>query len=165
MATKKVIVLGGGVAGLTAAQELIERGFNVEVYERQEQCGGKARSITEDGSGTSGRKDLPGEHGFRFFPGFYRHIPDTMRRIPYSTNTNGVFDNLVQASQTAIAQERRPVYTFLTHLPSTLEDWVFVMQDWFGRSELNLQPGESAFFIYRMLDIMSMCAERRFAYL
>jgi hypothetical protein len=25
---------------------------------------------------------LPGEHGFRFFPSFYRHIDDTMQRIP-----------------------------------------------------------------------------------
>ena len=25
---------------------------------------------------------LPGEHGFRFFPGFYHHVPDSMRRIP-----------------------------------------------------------------------------------
>ena len=34
------------------------------------------------GSGAGGRADLPAEHGFRFFPGFYRHLPDTMRRIP-----------------------------------------------------------------------------------
>jgi 15-cis-phytoene desaturase len=163
MATKKVIVLGGGVAGLTAAHELIERGFNVEVYERQLQCGGKARSITKDGSGTPGRKDLPGEHGFRFFPGFYRHIPDSMRRIPYSTNANGVLDNLVRAPEASIAQERKPLYTFPTHEPETLDDWFLVLKDLFDQSELNLQPGEPAFFIYRLLDIMSMCTERRVA--
>jgi len=28
---------------------------------------------------------LPGEHGYRFFPSFYRHIFDTMRRIPLLT--------------------------------------------------------------------------------
>ena len=33
MATK-VIILGGGVAGMSAAHELAERGFEVEVYER-----------------------------------------------------------------------------------------------------------------------------------
>jgi glycine/D-amino acid oxidase-like deaminating enzyme len=33
---KKVIVLGGGVAGMSAAHELIERGFEVEVYERNQ---------------------------------------------------------------------------------------------------------------------------------
>jgi 15-cis-phytoene desaturase len=163
MATKKVIILGGGVAGLTAAHELIERGFDVEVYEKDGECGGKAQSSTKLGSGTGGRNDLPGEHGFRLFPGFYQHIPDSMRRIPYSTNANGVFDNLLLAPQSAIAQEMRPLYTFLTHQPSTLGDWVFVLQDWFGRSELNLQTGESTFFIYKMLDFMSMCTERRFA--
>jgi 15-cis-phytoene desaturase len=30
---KKVIILGGGVAGMSAAHELIERGFEVSVYE------------------------------------------------------------------------------------------------------------------------------------
>ena len=77
-----VIVIGGGVAGMSAAHELIERGYTVRVFERQALPGGKARSVTVDGTGKNGRKDLPGEHGFRFFPRFYRHIIDTMDRIP-----------------------------------------------------------------------------------
>src|SRR5215211_4963254 len=76
-----VAVLGGGVAGLTAAHELAERGFEVTVYEARALLGGKARSLPVPGSGEGGRRDLPAEHGFRFFPGFYRHVPDTMRRI------------------------------------------------------------------------------------
>ena len=89
----RVIVLGGGVAGMSAAHELIERGFEVVVLERRDIAGGKARSIP--GSTTApARADtnartpaqisarLPGEHGFRFFPGFYKHVIDTMRRIP-----------------------------------------------------------------------------------
>ena len=93
-----VAVLGGGVAGLTAAHELVERGFKVTVIEPKA-LGGKARSIPVPGTGSGGRADLPGEHGFRFFPGFYKNIPDTMRRIPVAGNPNGVFDNLVNASQ------------------------------------------------------------------
>jgi flavin-dependent dehydrogenase len=54
MATKKVIILGGGVAGLTAAHELIERGFDVEVYEKDGECGGKAQSSTKLGSEKDG---------------------------------------------------------------------------------------------------------------
>ncbi|WP_067721038.1 hydroxysqualene dehydroxylase [Nocardia yamanashiensis] len=95
---RRVAVLGGGVAGLTAAHELAERGFEVTVYERRA-LGGKARSIPVPGTGKDGRPDLWGEHGFRFFPGFYRHIPDTMRRIPFAGNANGVWDNLVAASE------------------------------------------------------------------
>src|SRR5207253_7819158 len=78
----RVAILGGGVAGLSAAHELAERGFAVAVYEMKSIWGGKARSMGKPGSGAGGRKVLPGEHGFRFFPGFYKHLPDTMKRIP-----------------------------------------------------------------------------------
>ena len=94
-----VAVLGGGMAGLAAAHELAERGFRVHVYERKA-LGGKARSIPVPSSAGGGRKPLPGEHGFRFFPGFYHHVPDSMRRIPVSGNANGVWDNFRDATET-----------------------------------------------------------------
>src|SRR4029079_11201081 len=93
---KRVAVLGGGMAGLTVAHELVERGFEVTVYERNV-LGGKGRSIPVAGTAAGGRRDLPGEHGFRFFPGFYHHVPDSMRRIPFPGNANGVWDNLAAA--------------------------------------------------------------------
>jgi uncharacterized protein with NAD-binding domain and iron-sulfur cluster len=96
-----VAVLGGGVGGLTAAHELAERGFRVTVVEPKA-LGGKARSIPVPHTGSGGRANLPGEHGFRFFPGFYKNIPDTMRRIPVKGNSHGAFDNLVDASQELI---------------------------------------------------------------
>src|SRR3954468_1614538 len=97
MASGTVAVLGGGVAGLSAAHELVERGFSGTVYERSARFGGKARSYGVPGSGTDGRHDLPAEHGFRFFPGFYRHLPDTMKRIPGPRPGHEVFDELVAA--------------------------------------------------------------------
>jgi uncharacterized protein with NAD-binding domain and iron-sulfur cluster len=99
-----VAVLGGGVAGLTAAHELAERGFAVTVYEQRTLPGGKARSLPVPGSGTDGRADLPAEHGFRFFPAFYRHVPDTMARIPASGAT--VFERLVGADRILLARAR-----------------------------------------------------------
>ena len=54
----KVIILGGGIAGLSAAHELVERGFTVEVHELLPIPGGKARSFPVPKSGTNGRKDL-----------------------------------------------------------------------------------------------------------
>ena len=109
---QRVVVLGGGVAGLSAAHELIERGFDVEVYEAQAIPGGKARSIPVPGSGTLGpngmRKDLPGEHGFRFFPRFYSHVTDTMKRIPYGRDRT-VFDNLVDTTRLQLTRfDRAP---------------------------------------------------------
>ena len=40
MTPPKVIILGGGVAGMSASQELAERGFAVEVYEKANLAGG-----------------------------------------------------------------------------------------------------------------------------
>src|SRR3954468_263088 len=104
-----VAVLGGGVAGLSAAHELAERGFDVTVLEQRNAPGGKARSIPYAGTGTGGRADLPGEHGFRFFPGFYRPLPDTMSRIPVGIGVppsppSTVRDRLVGATRILFAQ-------------------------------------------------------------
>ncbi len=93
------------MAGLTAAHELAERGFKVTVYEPTA-LGGKARSIGVPGTARGGRRPLPGEHGFRFFPGFYHHVPDSMRRIPFRGNPNGVWDNLVEANEGRFTEPR-----------------------------------------------------------
>src|SRR5215467_11440040 len=110
--SSKVIVLGGGVAGMSAAHEFAERGFEVVVLERRDIPGGKARSIpVSDEPGASGHEladvglasiehHLPGEHGFRFFPGFYKHVIDTMRRIP-SFDGRKVADHLVPTTRVA----------------------------------------------------------------
>ncbi|MDX2285183.1 MAG: FAD-dependent oxidoreductase [Bacteroidia bacterium] len=103
---KKVVIIGGGVAGMSAAHELIERGFAVEVYERQPvYVGGKARSVDVPDSASPGHLPLPGEHGFRFFPGFYRHIIDTMKRTPLPGQPGKtVYDNLEVSTQSIQAQ-------------------------------------------------------------
>ncbi len=49
--------LKAGPAGLSAAMELAERGFNVTVFERQSVFGGKARSVNFEGSGVDGRPE------------------------------------------------------------------------------------------------------------
>lgn len=68
--SKRIIILGGGVAGMSAAHELIERGFEVEVFDKHRiYAGGKARSVNVPGTNQPiADKYLPGEHGFRFFP-------------------------------------------------------------------------------------------------
>src|SRR5215468_3739494 len=114
---RRVLILGGGIAGMSAAHELVERGFDVEVHEAKPVTGGKARSIAVAGSGCSGRPDLPGEHGFRFFPGFYKHLPDTMKRIPFAGQREGVYGNFVQASRFLLNSGPKKSLRFLVRFP------------------------------------------------
>lgn len=103
MKQTRVLIAGAGIAGLTAAHELAERGYLVTVVEALAAPGGKSRSIPVEGSAAAGQQELPGEHGFRFFPGFYRHIPDTMARIPCvlaDGSYGSVADNLAHTSRT-----------------------------------------------------------------
>jgi uncharacterized protein with NAD-binding domain and iron-sulfur cluster len=86
-----------------------------------------------------------------------------MSRIPLAALT--VANNLITAKQTAIAQETKPLFIFLTYIPKTLQDWLLLLDDWYGRSELGLKPGEAEFFVSCLLDFMSTCTKRRFAQL
>ena len=163
---QKVVVLGGGVAGLSAAHELVERGFDVEVYEALPIPGGKARSISVPGSGTLGpngmRKDLPGEHGFRFFPRFYSHVTDTMKRIPYGRNRT-VFDNLVDTTRVQLARFDRAPIELINRSPRTLGDVRALLDDMglLYRGDLDLSHDDLAFFASRVWQIVTSCHERR----
>lgn len=157
---KKVIILGGGVAGMSAAHELIERGFAVEVYERLAIPGGKARSVPVPDSATDGRKPLPGEHGFRFFPGFYTHIIDTMRRIPYKNNKNGVFDNLVHTTQTGLAQYGKPPVVLDAQVPWSLKGLQKMLR---AIKNIDVPNNERDFFGKRLWQLMTSSDPRRLA--
>ena len=173
----KVIVMGGGVAGMSAAHELIERGFEVVVLERRNIAGGKARSIpvADDGAGTSGHEvadtgvasiehRLPGEHGFRFFPGFYKHVIDTMSRIP-SFDGRTAADHLVPTTRVAITQYGKPAFSIPALFPKAPRDAGTVLRDIllaFG-PVTELTPEDLALFGARIWQILTSCKERRLA--
>ncbi len=154
----KVAILGGGVGGLSAAHELIERGFAVSVFERNKVFGGKARSLYVPNSGTGGRTDLPGEHGFRFFPAFYKHLPDTLMRIPFADNVS-VFNNLAHATRIEVAQTGKPPVLLAGRLPQNMEDWLLVFRELFGG--IGVPDNEVLFFADRLLTLLTSCPERR----
>src|SRR3954462_10169768 len=164
MPSGTVAVLGGGVAGLSAAHELVERGFSVTVYERSARFGGKARSYGVGGSGTGGRGDLPAEHGFRFFPGFYRHLPDTMKRIPGPRAGHHVFDELVAADRMMLAREGgADELITAAHAPASLDDLAAVTRFMFTVcTGLGISAEDQEFFVDRLLELLTSCDERRF---
>ncbi|TML02984.1 MAG: FAD-dependent oxidoreductase, partial [Actinobacteria bacterium] len=159
----KVVVIGGGVGGLSAAHELALRDFDVVVYEQRDVAGGKARSIDAI-PGTGGRRALPGEHGFRFFPGFYRHLPDTMARIPYGNNVHGVFDNLIASTQIQMAREGQANELLApAHFPESVGDWEAVMRFVLEVStHLGIPLEDQAHFVRLLSDLLSACDARKF---
>ncbi len=181
---KTVAILGGGVAGMSAAHELAERGFKVEVYERQLLAGGKARSIPvlpeigynpgkrrqeravnawqKKGSPGGHRLWVPGEHGFRFFPSFYRHVVDTMSRIP--TEEGGkVSDNLTGTTQFLLARYGRPGIVVPASFPGTLAETSVAVNGFLSLvgGETGVSSAEIAFFSSRVWQIITSCYERR----
>jgi uncharacterized protein with NAD-binding domain and iron-sulfur cluster len=154
---KTVAILGGGVGGLSAAHELIERGFAVKVYEQRAVFGGKARSIPVAGTGQGGRQDLPGEHGFRFFPGFYRHLPDTMSRIPFAGSST-VDKNLVEATRINVARAGQAPIILTARIPQGASDWIVAIQEVF--KGIGVPDEEVLFFAQRMFVLVTSCPER-----
>jgi 15-cis-phytoene desaturase len=146
------------MGGLAAAHELAERGFTVDVYERLSIPGGKARSVVVTNEGQQG---LPGEHGFRFFPGFYHHVIDTMQRIPLPGGGN-VRDNLVAASMGYFAYEGGTPLLAPSIGPRNLKELIEHLKDMAGfRKVLTMKDIEH--FAGKLWQIMTSCDERRIA--
>jgi len=158
-ATTGVAVLGGGVGGLTVAHELAERGYRVTVFEPKA-LGGKARSIAVPGTGAGGRADLPGEHGFRFFPGFYKNVPDTMRRIPVDGNPNGVFDHLVDASQEMFVFDAGQAYLFPTFDQAGFSEGMRSLVTTIGIAS-QIPPNEIEYFVRKVQVFQTSSDARR----
>jgi len=155
---KKVVILGGGVGGLSAAHELIRRDFDVTVYEQLSIPGGKARSINVPGSAAPGKQPLPGEHGFRFFPKFYQHITQTMKEIPYKNGT--VYDNLIDTTRIDLLQYNKAPITMLSRFPKSLKD-LEVMITLIFTQDSGLTEEEIKYFSKRIWQILTSCDDRR----
>lgn len=141
---------------MSAAHELVARGFSVTVLERNAIPGGKARSIPARIDG------LPGEHGFRFFPSFYRHLTDTMRRIPFGAGGRNVLGNLVDTAHTGTARFGRDIRIFAGGFPDSPAGFIDMADDLFG-NPFGLTPQETRFFAERLMQVATSCDQRRLA--
>jgi uncharacterized protein with NAD-binding domain and iron-sulfur cluster len=152
----QVAILGGGVGGLSAAHELAERDFDVTVYEANDRLGGKARSFRYETE--SADASLPAEHGFRYFPGFYRNLRDTLARIPVSGGGT-VVDSLVPTSETLVASVSGPETVKQTQTPTTIREWVAAISPSTPGTELRLS--EIDYFQRRLLMFLTSGRLRR----
>jgi uncharacterized protein with NAD-binding domain and iron-sulfur cluster len=159
-ASKRVIVIGGGVGGMSAAHELAKLpGYEIHLYEASRVLGGKARTQPVRGTGTEGRDDLPGEHGFRFYPRFYKHLITTMGEIPRPDGTT-VEENLVETTESAVAlPDGKPLRKVLRRRPSRAWDAVESIELFFA--DLDVDQGDVAMFALKMLEYFTSCEDRR----
>ncbi|HVZ73600.1 MAG TPA: FAD-dependent oxidoreductase [Polyangia bacterium] len=198
----RVLIVGGGVSGLSAAHELRERGFYVTLYEERavvhqrtdEAYGGKARSYgvaeatpvdaskealslgrpqlpsrAETGmrytrskvDAPADKRSLPGEHGFRFFPAFYRHLPATMATIPFEDGS--VADKLVSPGRDYFASYRSGhLIPFLPEFP-TGGDVTDLRKLLDGTREIGLSPDDVLHYFACLWKVLTMCKDRRLA--
>jgi uncharacterized protein with NAD-binding domain and iron-sulfur cluster len=147
------------MGGLSAAHELVERGFRVTVLEQRDALGGKARSVLVPDSAVPPNAPLPGEHGFRFFPHFYRHIIDTMERTPVGGGKTAA-DQLVFASREMLARFGHAPITFPAHIPRTLAEIEQAIKLLFTDEDTGLTDDDYLFFAGRVLRLMTACPER-----
>jgi 15-cis-phytoene desaturase len=155
-----VIVIGGGVAGLTAAHELSDRGVAVTVYERRPDWGGKARSQPVPGSAIGGRKPLPGEHGFRFYPRFYKHVIDLMQRIPVG-GSRSVADYLKPTTESAVALvDNDTWYRFFRRPPDRPLEILEALELFF--KTLDFDAADLSLFGAKIMQFFTSCEARRF---
>ena len=156
-----VAILGGGVAGLSAAHELAERGFQVRVYERKPVLGGKARSHSRAEFGAERPSTAARRARFPVLPGFLQarhrhhaphalwrsrqHIRQSQRRDAHPSG-QGRADARSHGSPAA-RQHSKTFRTFLVEL----------------FTPLGVPLDELTFFISRLLIVATSCPERRLA--
>lgn len=89
--TITVAVVGGGIAGLSAAANLAERGFKVSLFEKEKYLGGKMGSWSFESHGET----LYVEHGFHAFFRQYHNLRGFMKKIDIYRHLIPIDDYLV----------------------------------------------------------------------
>ena len=172
----RVIILGGGVAGMSAAHELIERGFEVVVLESGDIAGGKARSIpvVHEGEDASGYQlaewrrafapstACPASTGSGSSQASTSTSIDTMRRIP-SFDGSKVADHLVPTTRLEFTQYDKPPFVVPAGFPLSPRDAGTMLRDILLAlaPTADLTPDDLAFFGARLWQILTSCHERR----
>ena len=123
---KKVAVVGGGLAGISAAVYLAPRGFEIDVYEKESYIGGKVGSwpVTFDDDFTT---DV--EHGFHgFFPQYY-NLLDLLKRVDASKYLMPIDDYLIKTLDRGDFSFRNIDTTPIINLLSLAKNKIYSLRD------------------------------------
>jgi uncharacterized protein with NAD-binding domain and iron-sulfur cluster len=156
---RTVLIIGGGVAGLTAAHELVSRGYAVTVIEPHKLVGGKAKSTSQSGSGVGSNYDLPGEHGFRIFPGFYRHLIETMCSIPYDNKS--VADNLRVTKEAFVSDAEHDAIVVSNNLRGRIRMFMDMLSGRHYLHRFGITQNEIELFFTKLWQVATSCQQRR----
>jgi uncharacterized protein with NAD-binding domain and iron-sulfur cluster len=110
---------------------------------------------------------IPGEHGFRFFPSFYRNVFDTMQRTPlpaedphYVETPSTVYDNLVSTtSQGVNPDDPRRAFVLPRSRPTSLRELLVATGDLLRGTGFPLV--DVTRFQLKVLRFMTSCTARR----
>jgi hypothetical protein len=114
---------------------------------------------------------IPGEHGFRFFPTFYRNLRDTLKRTPVPVDENEpyvetfrtVFDNLVPApDQAVLMYPPRPPYILPRRRVTSLQELFDLLVSSLETSGFTFSDVNRWALV--LFKYMTSCAKRRAQY-
>ena len=107
---------------------------------------------------------LPGEHGYRYFPSFYRHMYDTMQRIPLydgdgNVTAQTVYDNLESSLSVTVARKGHDPILFSMLPPSGIQE---LRESLIATlASTNASGMDLMLIALRMLRYLTPCSARR----
>jgi len=163
---KKAVIIGGGLAGMTVAKELLKHGLEVVILEVTGRLGGKAGAdkrkrkevYTRAAKKTGGdEEEVYEEHGYHIFPSWYANTRQLLEDL-------GIADNLVDLPNFHMLKKRewrKGAAPTLSTLYPISSPW-HLIQDIQALARLLSLP-EAILTFYAILDLGSASYDNRAA--
>jgi len=135
-----VTIVGGGLAGMVAALRLLQRGYEVTIYEATNRLGGKAGANQTD-------REFD-EHGWHLFPVWYLNIWELVEEL-------GIRSSFVDRFRYAYMAEGQ--YPRLAYLDTPFAFRTILHNTFHGI----LPPEYSILYLYTLIDLLSQPVRRR----
>lgn len=137
-APKKVAVIGGGIAGISAAANLAERGFEPHIFEKAAYLGGKVGSWQFESNGET----LRTEHGFHAFFRQYHNLLGFMDKLGLRKHLVPIDDYLIlytdKTSQSFKDIDNTPLFNVLSMASSGVIRYRDMLLNRYGMKLLDL---------------------------